>query len=128
MEGQIHQAIASADITHNTFVAYSETYDGLHRLFPINFYYPSLVPGTAGFPVPVTVRANVYAGFSKAPDRSPAEMYRGTDFLEINLTDLDGNFRLKTPSDSLTPTTNLYQYVSPVGFRLRMKATYGSFD
>jgi hypothetical protein len=83
-EGMDAARAHSVVIDHNTFIARSPVWDDSgHRNVPISFYYPALVPGSAGSPnVPVTVTSNRFEGFVTA-DLDAAANFRGDNFVDL---------------------------------------------
>jgi hypothetical protein len=81
------------DISFNTFVAFSRTEDGFHQLVPMNFFYPSQTPWTAGFPVANTiVDSNAFIGYCPAGN-APSD-FRGTTALIAGFGDLSQSYSL----------------------------------
>jgi hypothetical protein len=100
MENQNNAANNRILIENNTFVAFSKYYDSQnHPIFPMQFYYPAKLPGSAGFPsFPTTIRNNVFVGYCKYD--VPSMDYRGSRALELNFNQVDQSFRLRTPRSS----------------------------
>jgi hypothetical protein len=100
MENQNNAANNRILIENNTFVAFSKYYDTQsHPIYPMQFYYPAIVPGSPGFPnFPVTVRNNVFVGYCTYGN--PMMDYRGTGALNLNFNQVDLSFRLRTPQIS----------------------------
>ena len=80
----------SIDVQFNTFVAFTKTYDGVHPVAPLLFFYPGQSPADAGFPVSnVTVANNAFVGYCPV-DHVPD--YRGTTQLVAGFGDLSQVF------------------------------------
>jgi hypothetical protein len=92
MEGIEDARANSITIEHNTFVALDRTYDGFHPIYPMQFFYPARIPGSAGFPVAnVSVASNAFVGYCR---QSEAFMdFRGLNALELNFNQIDLGFR-----------------------------------
>ena len=94
MEGIEDARANSITIEHNTFVALDRTYDGFHPIYPMQFFYPANVPGTAGFPVTsVSVAHNAFVGYCRQAE--PFMDYRGQNAIELNFNQIDLGFRLR---------------------------------
>ena len=91
-DGPNHRPRAnSIDIRFNTFVAFANTIDGVHPLVPMSFFWPQLVPGTAGFPVASpTISANAFVGY--CPDGTATHDYRGDTALIAGFGDMSQSF------------------------------------
>jgi hypothetical protein len=117
------------NIENNTFVAFTRYYDGSHEVWPLFFYYPMQLPGSAGFPVRnVSIQRNVFVGYRDAGD--PALDYRGDLALIAGFADLNPDFSLKTnyvPADTSIVGTPAYGHEALLG-RTRQLATVGARD
>jgi hypothetical protein len=83
----------SIDISFNTFVGFARTEDGSHPLVPMNFFYPSQTPWTAGFPVAnTTVDSNAFIGY--CPIGNAPSDFRGTTALIAGFSDLSQTYSL----------------------------------
>lgn len=87
MEGVPDGRAMSVNIQFNTFIQWAYSYDGVHQIYPMNFYYPSIVPGSPAWPktVPVKVKNNAYFGVCGG---SPVVAYRGVGITESLNTEL----------------------------------------
>ncbi len=118
-------------IEHNTFVTFSKYYDNAdHVVSPFAFYYPNLVPGTAGFPVasPV-IRNNVFVGFDNAGG-SPMQQFRGDNPSVVGFSAIRQDFSLVNPTPASTNSilgSPSYRHLSRGG-GIRTKATVGAVD
>lgn len=94
MEGVEDARLNSVVIEHNTFVAFDRTYDGVHPIYPMQFYYPAKLPGEAGFAVAnPTIAHNVFVGYCK---QAVSFMdYRGASATELNFNQIDLGFRVR---------------------------------
>ncbi len=130
MEGNSFPNASSIDITHNTFVARSLTYDSQgHELYPMNFYYPPKIPGDAGFPVSASIKANAFAGFKPhATYYSVNQRFRGLDFIELALNQINSNFTLMSPTQSASSAVGQLSPALPIGTKARTSSTYGALD
>ncbi len=97
MEGVPDARPLSIDIENNTFIAFSETFDGTHPLFPMSFYYPQQVPGAPNFPVPAAntvISSNAFAGY--CPQNNAVEDFRGDLSLTEALAETNQDYTLQT--------------------------------
>jgi hypothetical protein len=101
MEGLVDDRPQSIDIENNTFVGFTNLYDGAHPLFPMNFYYPSKVPGTHQWPrdVPVRTLKNSFVGYCKMP-QAPWINYRGDIDVTEDFSELSEAFTFSTPVET----------------------------
>ncbi len=89
-------------IEHNTFVAFGGDYDDAgHPIVPMNFFWPSRIPGSAGFGIgEFAVRANVFVGFradAVMKQYNPAGLYRGDQPTVAGFDGLRADFSLANP-------------------------------
>lgn len=94
----------AVEVVNNTFVQLARTYDGSHPLWPF-FFYDHLVPGAAGFQVPVVgggtvvpsvaIARNVFVGFY--PDGTPYLDYRGDLYAALAFSELNLDFSANNP-------------------------------
>jgi hypothetical protein len=111
MENQNNTASNRILIENNTFVAFSKYYDTQgHPIYPMQFYYPGMVPGSAGFPkFSAIIRNNVFVGYCTYGN---AVMdYRGTGALRLTFNQVDQSFRLRAPQVS-----NNFSTLGSVGY------------
>jgi hypothetical protein len=122
-------------IEHNTFVTFSRDYDDDgHAVVPMNFFWPSRVPGSAGFGVAdFSVRNNVFTGFrvdAVMQQYNPAGLYRGEQPLVVGFDGLRADFSLASPvqaSGSGIVGSPAYRYKA-AGSGTRQRATSGAVD
>jgi hypothetical protein len=118
MEGLIDSRPQSIDYENNTFVAFANTFDGSHPIFPMNFYYPSVVPGTHGWPANVPVRAlkNSFVGYCKIKQQ-PWVNYRGDIDVTEAFSELSQEFTFATAveTDDAVLAQEYPNYVPVVG-------------
>jgi hypothetical protein len=78
MEGNTDSRPQSVDIENNTFVTLAKTFDGSHMNYPLSFYYPNVIPGSASWPagVPTRIIKNAFVGYCPVGGGSPQD-YRG---------------------------------------------------
>ncbi len=118
-------------IEHNTFVTFTKDFDNQgHRVFPMGFLYPLIIPGTPQFPfADVRVSNNVFVGFDTA-GYGPAAEYRGANPLIVGFSDIRQDFSLKNPISATNSTivgSPAYAHVARGG-TVRQKATFGAVD
>jgi hypothetical protein len=118
MEGVPDARTMSVDIENNTFVGFAKTYDGTYPLVPMNFYYPSLVPGTAHWPanVPVRTLKNSFVGYCKI-EGVPQVNYRGDIDVTEDFSELSQAFTFSTivETDDSVLAKTYPNYVPVVG-------------
>ena len=97
MENQNNATSNRILIENNTFVAFGKYYDTQnHPIYPMQFYYPAKVPGSAGFPTfPLKIRNNVFVGYCNYG--LDFMDYRGSGALDLNFNQVDQSFRLRSP-------------------------------
>lgn len=98
---------------HNTFVAFSHYYDGVHPLYPTMFFSPPVRPDQA-FPVQkFAMQNNVFVGFCN----DPVAPYFGTNAWRADFTDLNPDFstvtKVPVPGSSIVGTRNYQHVVRP---------------
>lgn len=130
MEGVVDTRALSLDIQHNTFVSLDRTYDSLsHPIYPMQFYYPAQIPGSAGFPVGNTVIANnVFVGYCQ--QNQTFMDFRGNNPLELDFNQIDQSFRLRNASTAGgNPSINgTLEYAHPLKSISRATALPGARD
>ncbi len=134
-EGLVDNRPLSVLIEHNTFVTFAADFDTQgHPIVPMNFFYPSKIPGSSGFPIAdFTVRNNVFVGFradAVVAEYYPAALFRGAGAVAVGFDGLRQDFSLTNPvpsSGSSIIGTPAYSYRT-VGGRVRQRATVGAVD
>jgi hypothetical protein len=119
----------SIQIEHNTFVGFTKYYDTQsHPLYPMMFYYPQKVPGTADFGVSdVRIANNLFVGYCKTT--VDFMNFRGTDSLSMTFSDINMDFSLKNPL--MAQPSNIIgtpSYSHDASAYTRTKATVGARD
>lgn len=98
-------------VEHNTFVAFSKTYDdAAHPLYPL--FIKSGTPGTK------TVNANVFVGYCASGNAT--RDFRGSNYSELNFNQIDQGFRPRQPvfnGSGLILGTPQYSHQSRTLFR-----------
>ena len=102
LEGASDSRPQSVDVENNTFVTFAKTYDGSHTNFPMAFLYPSLVPGTSGWPSGIGTRVmkNAFVGYCTGSSGSVAENYRGDIAVVESFSELTRIYGLTTKIDA----------------------------
>lgn len=113
VEGVPDNRAQSVNIQNNTFVAFSQTYDGSHPVWPF-FFWNHLIPGTSGFEIPaypsgyqvpaVNVSDNAFVGYCPQTATANAYMnYTGTLSATEAFSELNQDFSFINPvvSDNL---------------------------
>ncbi len=128
MEGRADDRPQSVEIRNNTFVAEALTIDGSHPLYPLNFLYPALVPGSAAWPADIATRVvdNVFAGYCRL--RDAVKDYRGDVAVLASPADLTATRGLVTPvlSDDAALARTDAGYTSNVGASSYVHALQGA--
>ena len=134
MEGIVDARPQALTVRNNTFVALAELYDGFHQIYPLSFFYPNVIPGTAQWPASVaySVRDNLFVGYCPTSTTYlPSGNYRGDLAVTAAFPEINADFSLKTKyspaGDTSAVGLPVYNHVTRAG-GVRAAPTIGARD